>query len=235
MAAGDDQGVVAASASADEKQGVQQGPDPGTDAGDFTTATEPFALFAAWLAEAGRTEPNDPNAMALATADADGLPNVRMVLLKGVDDAGVPERGFVFYTNLGSAKAHELTANPKAALVFHWKSLQRQVRVRGLVTTVTEEEANAYFDTRPRLSRLGAWASAQSRPLESRRELEDGIADYTKEFGFGEIPRPLHWSGYRITPLEIEFWHDRPWRLHDRIVFRRASEGEAWTVTRLYP
>lgn len=208
----------------------------GQPAGDFAEAGEPFALFEGWLTEASASEINDPNGMALATVDANGLPDVRMVLLKGLDEAGAGDhRGFVFYTNLESAKGAELQGNPVAALLFHWKSLRRQVRVRGTVTAVTAEEADAYFATRPRLSRIGAWASDQSRPLESRFALETSVAKYTAKFGAGAVPRPPHWSGFRITPLEIEFWHDRPFRLHDRVVFRRPAVGNAWTRTRLYP
>jgi pyridoxamine 5'-phosphate oxidase len=203
---------------------------------DFTAAGEPYTLFAQWLADAEKSEVNDPNGMALATVDPDGLPNVRMVLLKGVDgpDRGV-DRGFVFYTNLESAKGREILDARKAALCFHWKSLRRQVRVRGTVTQVSDAEADAYFATRARGSRLGAWASTQSRPLESRFALEKAVAVVTARHPIGEIPRPPHWSGLRITPLEIEFWHDRPFRLHDRLVFRRQSPAEAWTTTRLYP
>ncbi len=204
-------------------------------AGGFTAADEPFALFARWLADAETSEPNDPNAMALATVDADGLPNVRMVLLKGVDGADATPRGFVFYTNLESAKGRELIAAQKAALCFHWKSLRRQVRVRGLVSSVSGMEADAYFASRARGSRLGAWASAQSRPLESRFALEKAVAAVTARYPIGEIPRPPHWSGFRITPLEIEFWHDRPFRLHDRLVFRRGDAAVPWGTQRLYP
>lgn len=204
-------------------------------AGDFTAADEPFALFADWLREAEASEPNDPNAMALATVDPDGLPNVRMVLLKGVDGADATPRGFVFYTNLESAKGRELAATPKAALCFHWKSLRRQVRVRGLVSAVSSEEADAYFASRARGSRLGAWASAQSRPLESRFALEKAVATVTARYPIGEIPRPQHWSGFRITPLEIEFWHDRPFRLHDRLMFRCGDAAALWEKQRLYP
>ena len=209
--------------------------DTPTPAGDFSLADEPFALFANWLRDAEAGEPNDPNAMALATVDADGLPNVRMVLLKGVDGADATHRGFVFYTNLESAKGGELLAARKAALCFHWKSLRRQVRVRGLVSAVDGAEADAYFASRARGSRLGAWASAQSRPLESRFALEKAVAVVTARYPIGEIPRPPHWSGFRVTPLEIEFWHDRPFRLHDRLVFRRLDEGAAWQKVRLYP
>lgn len=203
--------------------------------GDFAGAADPFALFLEWLEDATRSEVNDPNGMAIATVDAAGLPNVRMVLLKGLDDADVPGRGFVFYTNLESAKGRELAANPVAALLFHWKSLRRQVRVRGRVTPVAQSEADEYFASRPRLSRIGAWASDQSRPLESRFALEKKVAHFTASFGVGEVTRPPHWSGFRVTPLEIEFWHDRPFRLHDRLVFRRADQDSAWTTTRLYP
>lgn len=205
-------------------------------AADFADAAEPFQLFESWFAEAERHEVNDPNGMALATADASGLPNVRMVLLKGLDDAGYgARRGFVFYTNLESAKGRELTDNPQAALLFHWKSLRRQVRVRGSVEPVTDAEADAYFASRPRGSRLGAWASQQSRPLESRFALEKSVASVAARYPFGEVPRPPHWSGRRVVPLEIEFWADRPFRLHDRLVFRRATSAEPWSRSRLYP
>jgi pyridoxamine 5'-phosphate oxidase len=205
------------------------------EAEDLTAAEDPFALFESWLAEAAASEPNDPNGMALATVDAAGLPNVRMVLLKGVDGPQHPARGFVFYTNLESAKGRELAASPRAALLFHWKSLRRQVRARGPVTPVTPEEADQYFATRPRLSRIGAWASDQSRPLESRFALEKKVAEYTAKFGIGDIPRPPHWSGFRLTPVEIELWRDRPFRLHDRVVFRRPGAAQRWAKTRLYP
>lgn len=198
--------------------------------GDFTGADEPFALFAAWLAEAVKSEPRDPNAMAVATIGLDGLPDVRMVLLKGYD-----EHGFVFYTNLGSQKGHELEAAPKAALLFYWKTLNRQVRIRGLVERVTDAEADAYFATRPRGAQIGAWASKQSQPLESRLAFEKAIAIYTAKFGIGAVPRPPHWSGFRIIPSAIEFWHDRPFRLHDRIEFKRDHVGGAWSKTRMYP
>ena len=197
---------------------------------DFTEAEEPLALFASWMEEAKVSEPADPNAMALATVDPDGLPNVRMVLLKGFD-----ARGFVFYTNLDSRKGQELAANPKAALLFHWKSLTRQVRVRGPVERVSDEEADAYFATRPRLSQIGAWASRQSAPLESRLAFEKAIALTTARYAVGPVPRPPFWSGFRIVPLIMEFWHDRPFRLHDRVEYRREAPGAAWSKTRLYP
>ena len=204
-------------------------------AADFTGTDEPFALFETWMAEAEKSEINDPNAMALATADTQGLPNVRMVLLKGLDAAVSQQRGFVFYTNLESAKGRELAANMQAALLFHWKTLRRQVRVRGRVSNVDVAEADAYFQSRARGSRIGAWASDQSRPLESRFALEKKVALYAARYPLGEVPRPPHWSGFRLVPIEIEFWHDRPFRLHDRVVFRRDNEHQAWSKTRLYP
>ncbi|OYX13515.1 MAG: pyridoxamine 5'-phosphate oxidase [Rhizobiales bacterium 32-66-8] len=204
-------------------------PNPLTS-GDFTEADEPFRLFAAWLKEAEASEPNDPNAMTLATVSPDGLPDARMVLLKGLDD-----QGFVFFTNTESAKGTELAATPKAALVFHWKSLRRQVRVRGPVEQVSAQEADAYFATRPRLSQIGAWASRQSRPLEGRFALETAVASTTARYGIGTVPRPPHWTGFRVLPVALEFWHDRPFRLHDRVVFRRADPADGWTRTRLFP
>jgi len=197
--------------------------------GDFTRREEPLRLFAEWLAEAERSEPNDANALALATVDADGLPNVRMVLLKGFDPAG-----FVFYTNFDSAKGREILVTGKAAMCFHWKSLRRQVRLRGAVEVVSDADADAYFQSRPRGSRIGAWASKQSAPLESRFALEKSVAEYTARYALGEIPRPAHWSGFRLVPQAIEFWHDRPFRLHDRLRFTRNDDG-GWTRTRLYP
>ncbi len=198
--------------------------------GDFTEADEPFRLFEAWLAEAKRAEPVNPDAMALASVDADGVPNVRMVLLKGFD-----ERGFVFYTNLGSVKAEELDAAPKAALAFYWKSLQRQVRARGSVEPVSAAEADAYFATRSRMAQIGAWASKQSTALESRMAFEKAIARYAAKFAIATVPRPPFWSGYRVAPLEIEFWQERLYRLHDRVVFKRSGPAAPWTKTRLYP
>src|SRR5919109_4086229 len=197
----------------------------GPQAGDFAGVAEPFDLFEAWFAEAATNEPNDPNAMALATVDAAGVPNVRMVLLKGVDGVERADRGFVFYTNFESAKGRELLASGKAALCFHWKSLRRQVRARGGVAPVSAEEADAYFATRPRGSRIGAWASKQSRPLESRFALEKAVAEYTARYAVGNIPRPPYWSGFRIVPQSIEFWHNRQFRLHDRVVFTRKEGG----------
>jgi pyridoxamine 5'-phosphate oxidase len=204
-------------------------------AADFATAADPFALFEAWFTDAAKHEPNDPNAMAVATVDASGLPNVRMTLLKGLDEAGSATRGFVFYTNFESAKGREILASQKAALCFHWKSLRRQVRVRGQVTPVSDREADAYFASRPRGSRLGAWASQQSRPLESRLALEKAVAAVTARFPIGDIPRPPHWSGFRVVPLEMEFWHDRPFRLHDRVRFTRGAPTQQWVSARLYP
>lgn len=198
--------------------------------GDFTAADDPFQLFRAWLEEARGSEPRDPTAMTLATVDADGTPNARMVLLKGLD-----ERGFVFYTNTESQKGRELGASPRAALVFYWKSLNRQIRVRGPVEPVTEAEADAYFATRPKQAQIGAWASKQSRPVESRLAFEKQVALYAAKYALGEVPRPPYWSGYRILPLSIEFWQDRPFRLHDRIEFRRDNLTASWSKTRLYP
>jgi pyridoxamine 5'-phosphate oxidase len=200
------------------------------ESADFTEASDPLALFGAWMKEAEAAEPIDPEAMALATADADGLPNVRMILLKG---AG--ERGFVFYTNCDSAKGEELAANAQAALLFYWKSLGRQIRMRGPVEPATDAEADAYFATRHRESRIGACASRQSRPLASRAALEAEVERLTRQFSDGDVARPAYWRGYRLVPLEIEFWRSGAFRLHDRIVFRRASPGDLWTKTRLYP
>ncbi len=199
--------------------------------GDFTQASDPFALFRAWMADASASEPNDPNAMTLATVDADGLPNARIVLLKGFD-----ERGFCFFTNTRSAKGRELDGAGKAAIVFHWKSLARQVRARGLVARVSDAEADAYYLSRPWGSRIGAWASDQSQPLASRDELVARVAEVEKRHPEGSnLPRPPHWTGYRLTPLAIEFWHDRPFRLHDRVTFTRPDETTPWSRLRLFP
>ncbi len=195
----------------------------------MTETPDPLALFHAWLAEAEAREPNDPNALALATATPDGRPSVRMVLLKHAD-----ADGFVFYTNLESRKGEELKANPEAAMLFHWKSLARQVRVEGPAEPVTDEEADAYFATRARGSQIGAWASPQSRPLEGRFELERRIATYTAKFGVGSVPRPPHWSGFRLRPRAIEFWENRPFRLHDRTVYHARADG-TWVTEKLYP
>ena len=191
---------------------------------------DPFKLFDAWFAEARETEPNDSNAMALATADGDGRPSVRMVLLKGHG----PD-GFVFYTNRQSRKAGEMAANPHAALLFHWKSLRRQIRIEGSLALATDAESDAYFASRSRDSQLGAWASDQSRPLDARETFEARFAEVEARFAGGEVPRPPHWGGYRLTPERIEFWQDRQYRLHDRRLFSREDETEAWSNTLLYP
>lgn len=203
-------------------------------------SADPFEEFAVWMDEAEKAEPDDANAMTLATADADGFPSARMVLLKGFDD-----RGFVFYTNLESDKGRQLAANPKAALCFHWKSLRRQVRVEGIAIPVSDDEADTYFQSRPRESRIGAWASRQSRPLEGRWELERRVAEFAAKFNIGHVPRPPHWSGYRVVPRRIELWRDRPFRLHERRVFVRelmvdsAGGGRPlagpWSTMTLFP
>jgi pyridoxamine 5'-phosphate oxidase len=198
--------------------------------GDFTEALDPVALFKQWFEEARASEPNDPEAMTLATVDSDGLPNARMVLMKDFD-----RNGLVFYTNEESAKGRELAATPKAAALFHWKSLRRQIRVRGIVAAVNEPASDAYFRSRPRDSRIGAWASQQSRPLESRFALEKAIAFYTAKYAIGEVPRPAYWHGYQLTPIAFEFWRDRPFRLHDRVQFTRERVEGEWERRRLYP
>ena len=196
--------------------------------GNFIEANKPLELFSQWLKDAETSEPNDPNAMAVATIDESGMPNVRMVLLKDFSD-----EGFVFYTNFESSKGKELLASQKAALLFHWKSLRRQIRIRGNVSIVTEAEADEYFQSRARGSRIGAWASKQSRQLESRFALEKAVAEYTAKYGLGKVPRPDYWSGFIVKPEQIEFWHDRPFRLHDRVQFDAVEGG--WEKKQLYP
>lgn len=195
---------------------------------DQTPPADPLTVFRQWLEEAKEKEPNDPTAMVLATVAEDGMPAARMVLLKDVGDGG-----FVFYTNFESRKGRHLLAHPKAALLFHWKSLRRQVRIEGTVSQVSDAEADAYFESRPRDSRIGAWASAQSRPLEGRFELEKRVVEYGVKFAVGKVPRPPYWSGFRVAPRLIEFWQDGRFRLHDRLVYHR--EGDGWRTERLYP
>ena len=202
----------------------------GLTSGDLIDAEEPLRLFAAWFEQATRSEPRDPTAMSLATVDTDGLPNVRMVLMKAFGEAG-----YVFYTNTVSQKGLELDRDRKAALLFHWKSINRQVRLRGPVERIDDAEADAYFATRPRLAQIGAWASKQSAPLESPHAFEKAIALYAAKFAIGTIPRPPNWTGYRLRPLLIEFWQERPFRLHDRLEFRRETLDAPWRKTRLYP
>jgi pyridoxamine 5'-phosphate oxidase len=197
---------------------------------EVTQGDDPFHLFDEWMATAADSEPNDPTAMALATADADGFPDVRMVLLKEAS-----ADGFVFYTNLESAKGEELAANPQAALCFHWKTLRRQIRVRGDIVPVTDAQADAYFASRAKDSQIGAWASRQSRVMEGRFELEKEVAKYAAKYALKKVDRPPHWSGFRLIPRHIEFWRDRPFRLHDRLVFDRAGADQAWTTQRVFP
>nr|WP_211250274.1 pyridoxamine 5'-phosphate oxidase [Fodinicurvata fenggangensis] len=188
----------------------------------------PFAFFGQWLEEARAQEPNDPNAMSVSSVDANGMPSARMVLLKDFDS-----KGFVFYTNYESRKGEQLLQNPKAALLFHWKSLRRQVRIEGNVEQVSSQEADAYFASRPRQSQIGAWASEQSRPLESRYALEKRVAALAAKYAVGKVPRPPHWSGFRVIPERIEFWEEGAFRLHNRIACHRSGDG--WTGERLYP
>lgn len=192
------------------------------------SGTDPFALFQTWMEQAGKTEPNDPNAMTVATSTPDGRPSARIVLLKDVDP-----RGFVFYTNKTSRKGSELSANRHAALLFHWKTLARQVRIEGAVEDVSDAEADTYYATRARVSRLGAWASHQSRPLPDRGDLERRVAEFDAAYPGEHIPRPAHWSGYRVIPERFEFWQDMPYRLHDRLIF--TAEAGRWRTERLYP
>jgi pyridoxamine 5'-phosphate oxidase len=202
---------------------------PANDGG-IGVKDDPMTIFDAWMEEAKKTEPNDPTAMAIASVDAQGFPDVRMVLLK---DA--MRDGFVFYTNVESAKGRELLSQPHAALCFHWKTLRRQVRVRGSVTQVSDAEADAYFATRAKDSQIGAWASAQSRPMEGRFVFEKEIAKYAAKYALTKVPRPPYWSGFRVTPLQIEFWRDRPFRLHDRLVYLRDTPSAPWRTERLFP
>jgi len=200
------------------------------DDGGIAASADPFALFQSWLKEAESSEPSDPNAMALATAGPDGMPNVRMVLLKGVD-----AQGFVFYSNADSVKGAELAANPQAAINFHWKTLRKAVRAKGTITQVSDAEADAYFATRPKDSQIGAWASPQSRVMEGRFVFEKRLAEYGIKYGLTKVPRPPYWTGWRIAPLRIEFWRDRPFRLHDRLVYVRDNASNAWRTERLFP
>jgi pyridoxamine 5'-phosphate oxidase len=200
------------------------------DDGGIAVREDPFALFDAWFEEAKKSEPNEPNAMAVASVDAEGRPNVRMVLLKEASAAG-----FVFYTNLESAKGRELLGQPHAALCLHWKSTAKQVRVRGAIAPVSDAEADAYFASRAKDSQIGAWASAQSRPMEGRFAFEKEIAKYAAKYALAKVPRPPYWSGFRVTPLEIEFWRNRPFRLHDRLVYRRDTPQAPWRTERLFP
>ena len=197
---------------------------------DFASADNPFALFARWFEQAKQAESPYPEAMCLATVDEHGMPDSRMVLLKGFD-----ERGFVFYTNMESAKGRQISATGKAALTFWWRNLKRQVRIRGLTEQVSDEEADAYFDSRPRGSRIGAWASRQSREMESPHALERRVAQYAAKYAVGKVPRPPYWTGVRVVPLQMEFWHERPFRLHERIVFTRDAADAEWRKARLYP
>ena len=200
------------------------------DDGGIAAGPDPFALFQSWLKEAEESEPSDPNAMSLATSGADGMPNVRMVLLKGAD-----ANGFVFYSNADSIKGAELNANPRAAINFHWKTLRKVVRAQGSIARVSDAEADAYFATRPKDSQIGAWASPQSRVMEGRFVFEKRLAEYGVKYALTKVPRPPYWTGWRITPLRIEFWRDRPFRLHDRLVYQRDDAFSSWRTERLFP
>jgi pyridoxamine 5'-phosphate oxidase len=200
------------------------------DDGGMGASSDPLLLFSQWMEEAKKSEPNDADAMALATVDAAGRPDVRMVLLKEWDATG-----FVFYSNRESAKGTEISSNPHAALCLHWKSLRRQIRIRGSVTEVSPEEADAYFASRAKDSQIGAWASAQSRPMQSRFQFEKEIARYAAKYALQKVPRPDYWTGFRVAPFEIEFWRNRPFRLHDRLVYRRDDPKAPWTTERLFP
>jgi pyridoxamine 5'-phosphate oxidase len=221
-----DKGIPPTPSAEDYAKAAASSPDDGA----WFARTDPFALFGEWLEDAKKKEPNDANAMALATADAHGAPDVRMVLLKDVSG-----NGFVFYSNAESRKGRQLEANQQAALCFHWKSLRRQVRIAGAAQVVSGEEADAYFATRAKDSQIGAWASDQSRPMEGRFELEGKIARFAAKYGLGKTPRPPHWIGWRVVPNRIEFWRDRPFRLHDRLEFTRSAATDPWTTRRLYP
>jgi pyridoxamine 5'-phosphate oxidase len=208
---------------------VEQTPEEQVE--EVFTSKDPFEIFAEWMSAAQANEINDPTAFSLATVDQSGMPNSRMVLLKGVSDGG-----FVFYTNVDSKKGEELKSNNKAAICFHWKTIRRQVRIRGIVEAVSDSEADAYFKTRAKDSQIGAWASRQSHPLESRFELEKEVAKFAAKFALRKVDRPPYWSGFRVRPLEIEFWRNRPFRLHDRLLFRRDNvETSNWTDQRLFP
>jgi pyridoxamine 5'-phosphate oxidase len=200
------------------------------DDGGIDARPDPFDLFHGWMKEAEGTEPSDPNAMALATVGADGMPNVRMVLLKGAD-----ANGFVFYSNADSIKGGELATNPQAAINFHWKTLRKAVRAQGTVAQVSDAEADAYFASRPKDSQIGAWASPQSRAMKGRWVFEKRLAEYGLKYGLIKVPRPPYWTGWRITPLRIEFWRDRPFRLHDRLVYCRDNSAAPWRTERLFP
>jgi pyridoxamine 5'-phosphate oxidase len=200
------------------------------DDGGIGAPQDPLTLFQSWMQDAEKSEPSDPNAMALATAGRDGIPNVRMVLLKGAD-----ANGFVFYSNADSIKGGELAANPHAAINFHWKSLRKAVRAQGPIAQVSDAEADAYFATRPKDSQIGAWASPQSRAMQGRFVFEKALAEYAVKYALTKVPRPPYWTGWRLTPLRIEFWRDRPFRLHDRLVYRRGHPATPWRTERLYP